>query len=1045
MTGSRALRLIENGYSPIPIPRGKKGCFVKNWTRFCETQPDVAEIEQWVKADPDCGWGLACGHVVAIDIDELDERRAEEMQARAFSVFGPTELIRYGNRPKRVLLYRADERIRSASGPSIDILADGKQVVAFHIHPVTRKPYEWPDKSPLDVPRSTLPVINQNQVDAFLSAFPRPDANGGTRGDLSLIVWGDDGRAVEGREALLFRIVRDVWYELGCPNSSDSTDEIARASWVRFEEQANLSRPKGTGSRPYAPRDAYQKAKWRVKNGAAEKRSVPPAFPSTEEPDAVLAAHRLRAAVEAHFVQAANFREAQRDLDERILTKRFALEDAYWRLEGVPDVVGEYLPLPDDEKQKIDRQIASLKPAICESVRVAHGVSDLDHAPRVQIRAVAGIGKTQEVIRALARNKEWVCHYYVPTTALALEILPRLRAEGINAEAILGRDNQNTSAPLCEKATAARIAGELGLNVFRALCRRKSRDGEVHICSNFDTCPYLNQFDQNRTQVYVLAHEFLYLPPPGRLPKPDLVIVDENVILRLAGHCEFAPDRLPKDIQDAVQRHISEGISLKDALLSAGITRKTAQEQIRSLSGEIEHDVLPTMSEREALAHLEAVRGAERPKVRHFLERVVAEIGLDRDLHGIVVKKDMPTNVNGQQEHQHRVFVHWPREVRISNKTPVLLIDADADIELNRRFFGKCLENIYISAKRHAHVVQCRSTRLSKMALAGKGGVETVSMRKVRMVIEREKKNASRILVVINKPIRERLTDEYAPTERATMWNGVTVTHFGAIRGCDDWKDFDTVIIVGREQPPPLAVDDLCRAIFADDRILLTFSNGNYIEAPRGYRMIDGRHTGVKAHVHPDPRGQKILELIRERESTQAVDRLRLVHTRKKKRVVILSNLPLDITVDELRSLDQLAGNIDRMAEDKFRIAMEREGMVPLGPRDLYVAFPDLWKSVHAAGHAVEKYPTTSNNNLFEKVPHLTTAVYRRPGQRGKASKVVFDPARHPDPELSLQRLLGVEIHGFEIELTAEQVDAIADSDGECLNQIHNSTNRSSY
>ena len=68
------------------------------------------------------------------------------------------------------------------------------------------------------------------------------------------------------------------------------------------------------------------------------------------------------------------------------------------------------------------------------------------------------------------------------------------------------------------------------------------------------------------------------------------------------------------------------------------------------------------------------------------------------------------------------------------------------------------------------------------------------------------------------------------------------------------------------------------------------------------------RYKGQHPHVirtscHPDPRAQVLLEQIREAETAQAIDRLRLVHKPKgprSPRVFILSNIPVDIEVDQL-------------------------------------------------------------------------------------------------------------------------------------------------
>ena len=55
----------------------------------------------------------------------------------------------------------------------------------------------------------------------------------------------------------------------------------------------------------------------------------------------------------------------------------------------------------------------------------------------------------------------------------------------------------------------------------------------------------------------------------------------------------------------------------------------------------------------------------------------------------------------------------------------------------------------------------------------------------------------------------------------------------------------------------------------------------------------------VQVQVHPDWRAQLLLEQVREAESEQALDRLRLLRGEGKQRqVYVLSNVPLNVTVD---------------------------------------------------------------------------------------------------------------------------------------------------
>ena len=97
-----------------------------------------------------------------------------------------------------------------------------------------------------------------------------------------------------------------------------------------------------------------------------------------------------------------------------------------------------------------------------------------------------------------------------------------------------------------------------------------------------------------------------------------------------------------------------------------------------------------------------------------------------------------------------------------------------------------------------------------------------------------------RVLIGTYKPVAEMLRAALAESPDTK----IHVAHFGAIRGLDGWKDFNTVIIAGREQPPPLTVENMARSLFGADPepLLLT---GEYVSQMRGHLVKDGTRTAV--------------------------------------------------------------------------------------------------------------------------------------------------------------------------------------------------------
>jgi hypothetical protein len=120
--------------------------------------------------------------------------------------------------------------------------------------------------------------------------------------------------------------------------------------------------------------------------------------------------------------------------------------------------------------------------------------------------------------------------------------------------------------------------------------------------------------------------------------------------------------------------------------------------------------------------------------------------------------------------------------------------------------------------------------------------------------------------------------------------------------------------------------------------------------------MRDGSAKRVNVAVHPDPRVQAVVEQGREAEMLQAFDRLRLIHNEKRKTVYILCNIPLDLSVDELVTWNQLIG--DRRLSDALAVCDERGwDALPLAPRELSRLFPNLWGSAKAVERWLAKNP----------------------------------------------------------------------------------------
>lgn len=181
------LTLHRNGYRPVPVlgahvamkAAGKRP-MMKGWETVCASA-DEGEIARWARAQRNCtNTGLLCGDLVGVDIDVLDASLAERLRDMAIAMLGPTPLLRIGKAPKCLLVFRTDapfDKVQTSEFQMLDgtvarveVLATGQQFVAFGIHPGTKAPYHWPDRSPLDVPQADLPAVSRDTCAAFIAA-----------------------------------------------------------------------------------------------------------------------------------------------------------------------------------------------------------------------------------------------------------------------------------------------------------------------------------------------------------------------------------------------------------------------------------------------------------------------------------------------------------------------------------------------------------------------------------------------------------------------------------------------------------------------------------------------------------------------------------------------------------------------------------------------------------------------------------------------------------------------------------------------------------
>lgn len=620
------------------------------------------------------------------------------------------------------------------------------------------------------------------------------------------------------------------------------------------------------------------------------------------------------------------------------------------------------------------------------------------------IRAAAGLGKTSMLASLLKDSLYGKVEIYVPTHDLGSHVYQLLGS--MHRVAIQGRSQPwNDKQRMCARHEEAQILVSKGYPVYPVLCSRRDDKGRTESCEHYSACPYIAQFE-GPEQVYVYTHASLPLERgPLEEGVPGLAVIDESFFRSCINQLFLSiPDLLSvpaskphtQALCAAIVQALREGKPLLTEIRSRGLEPSVPLAIAENkLQLPLVSPYWPAQKQARVLNQL-----APRPRLLELFETLRAELTTGRaDSHALV----LDDRNNAVVVHRRLPITRFTSAQRSSD---VLILDADADPLLVAPWFPDAQFD-RIPARRNAHVVQCVSTRCSTTALVPERNTDPGSrenaqqkLADLQALIDRKAADGRRVLVVGPQAITGNPAQKIPPLIQAPM--GANLAHFGAIRGVDRWKSFVTAIIVGRNQPPLEAVEGLARAIWFDDPKPLVFASEWKVER-RGYRVRGATlPTGVEVLVHPDQRVQAVLEQVREMESTQAIDRLRLVHAPRQKEVILLSNIPLDIDVDELRSWDEVTRG-SRIEQAWWRL----NGVMPLAPGWLAKSFPDLWQSADAAEADLRDIGKSRGilNGTSIGRPTVLTFRYRSHGQRRHSRALSVLPLNESQAELT--RLMG--------------------------------------
>lgn len=173
--------VIERGYDICFIRPGEKRPYGKDWE---DSKHDINRVRKAVESGKaDFGVGIKTKKTPLVDIDCYDAELVDHMVAFTEDLCGET-LQRTGMAPKTGLVYKSSKPFPKTQSRvfidddgkavKLEVLGDGQQFVAMHIHPDTHKPYRWKDKRHVaNVDRADLPELDHDDALEIVEEFEK--------------------------------------------------------------------------------------------------------------------------------------------------------------------------------------------------------------------------------------------------------------------------------------------------------------------------------------------------------------------------------------------------------------------------------------------------------------------------------------------------------------------------------------------------------------------------------------------------------------------------------------------------------------------------------------------------------------------------------------------------------------------------------------------------------------------------------------------------------------------------------------------------------
>jgi Primase C terminal 2 (PriCT-2) len=639
-----------------------------------------------------------------------------------------------------------------------------------------------------------------------------------------------------------------------------------------------------------------------------------------------------------------------------------------------------------DEFLSLDERLKNAFELFAESVGI-------ELTPEVwAMRIDTGVGKTRIVVGEIVKSGKTGIMYGVPTHKLGSDIERQFSDHGVVARVFRGRsadDPENVGSKMCLNLAAVEIALKCQADIAKTCCEKWGT-----YCHFYNQCGYQRQ-QAAGPQVWIIATDMVFHHQDA-LGKPRAQIIDESFWQKALRGIEGGDDRMVafasltgnqgrRDLAAELQMQIDDG----------GLQRRVVEDMdiaaIRRMI-RVEWATMPKLGLRPGMPPDEFDRLKKNSKLVEKIAYARHVIQILEELCHMLEHPEI--SVSGRlliDEHNGLRGIRWRGIDTIGKqfRIPTLLLDATLpDLAVLQVLHpqAEIVADVRVALPPGVYVRQVLGAPTSSRKL-----IETSRLKdrdqhlnSIRRYILRRwiETGKQPTLIICQMKVQGWLEGK--------LPNGISLAHYNAIAGLDQFKDVRLLILIGRPQPGPDAIETIAGMLSGSMPETVTDgSNGFnwYSQVRRGIRQKDGTGVSVDGDQHPDAFAESVRQLIREAELVQALGRGRAVNRSLQAPldVEMLFDTVLPVTVDQ----------VSPWIVPSLLIETAAEGVMLLSPVDLVKIWPALWPNDKAADRTIAMG--------IPALPGFDLITYQLDAPKMTRRTAYFDRKIIPDPRAWLE------------------------------------------